>query len=234
MVKIKLMKKIGQKGELNVLVIPLVLVCILLIVALVWAFSIYKKEQNYKNNTDAIAAEQAKKAQAAQAQTDQNTYNEKEKQPLRTYIGPSDFGSLKIEYPKTWSVYVDTTGNSNNAAVDGYGYPGVVPNTGSQGNTGATAYALRFQVLNETYDQVLQNIQSQNQGSQNQVTITPYQPKNVKGVIGVRVDGAIEQNIQGSMVILPLRTTTLEIYTEAQQFVPDFNNYILPNFSFVP
>jgi hypothetical protein len=36
------------------------------------------------------------------------------------------------------------------------------------------------------------------------------------------------------MVILPLRDKTLEISTEAAQYQPDFNTYVLPNVTFNP
>lgn len=131
-------------------------------------------------------------------------------------------------YPKTWSVYVNNV--SSNEPVDGYGYPGQVP--GNSGGSNPTAYALRFQINGSSYSQVLQQFQSQLQ--QKTITITPFSPKNVPKVSGVRIDGAIEQNIQGSMILLPLRNMTLEIWTEAPQFEADFNNNILPNFSFSP
>jgi hypothetical protein len=53
-------------------------------------------------------------------------------------------------------------------------------------------------------------------------------------VTGVRVDGQIADNIQGSMIILPLRDKTQEIWTESNSFLPDFNNNILPNLTFSP
>jgi hypothetical protein len=36
------------------------------------------------------------------------------------------------------------------------------------------------------------------------------------------------------MVVLPLRSQTLQIETAGSQFLGDFNNNILPNFSFSP
>jgi hypothetical protein len=36
------------------------------------------------------------------------------------------------------------------------------------------------------------------------------------------------------MVVLPLRSQTVQIWTEGTQYVDDFNKLILPNFSFSP
>lgn len=222
------MKKSNQSGALNVLLIPLLLVSILFIVAIVYALSIYGKEQDYKNNSDQKVAVAVKAAETLQQKVDAKHYEEVAKQPLRTYNGPSDFGNIVIKYPRTWSIYADQSGESGNP-IDGYGYPGVVP---GQGQNGQTAYALRFQVNNNTYDQMVANYQQQVQS--NQVTVTAYKPKNIPGVVGVRVTGEIQNNKNGDMVILPLRNQTFEIWTESPNFEQDFNNYILPNFSFSP
>lgn len=222
------MKKLGQKGSLNLLLIPLILVGILLIVALVMWYKTYQSEQDYKHNSDqkvAVAVEQAK---TDQQKVDNKQFAEDYKQPLKTYKGPSDYGSLVIKYPKTWSTYVDVS-SSNNQPVDGYGYPGTVPGNDSDGST---AYALRFQVVNDSYDQEISNFQNQLQ--QGEVSIKPYKAKLVPSVVGAMVTGAVQSNKQGTMILLPLRDKTLEIWTEAKQFENDFNNIILPNFSFQP
>src|SRR3989344_4524267 len=67
-----------------------------------WA---YMSRQDYKDNVDqkiATAVEVAKK----QTETAKdNEFLEKEKLPLQDYTGPSQYGSLNIKYPKTWSAY---------------------------------------------------------------------------------------------------------------------------------
>jgi hypothetical protein len=86
--------------------------------------------------------------------------------------------------------------------------------------------------LNQTYSTVLSNLSDLEQTGQ--VTVTPYKLPKVPTVIGVEAVGEIENNISGTMVILPLRDTTLEIWTEGTQFLRDYNQNILPNFSFSP
>jgi hypothetical protein len=41
-------------------------------------------------------------------------------------------------------------------------------------------------------------------------------------------------NSTGTMVLLPMRDKTLEIWTEAPAYLADFNTYILPNITFSP
>ncbi|MGH7240432.1 MAG: hypothetical protein ACREHG_10290, partial [Candidatus Saccharimonadales bacterium] len=112
------MKKSNQSGALNVLLIPLVLASILFVVAIIYAFSIYGKEQDYKNNSDQKVAVAVKAAKSQQQQADAKHYAEVAKNPLRTYNGPSDFGSIVIKYPRTWSIYADQSGESGDP-IDG-------------------------------------------------------------------------------------------------------------------
>lgn len=227
MVKINLnMKRLNQNGEINLLLIPLVLVGLLLVVAIFFGFSVYQKEQDYKTNSDQKSAAASKVASDNQQKVDEKQFIEEAKQPLVTYKGPSAYGSLRVSYPKTWSVYVIDDGNGG-TPVDGYGYPGQVPDI-----SGKTSFALRYQVVSDSYDSVVNQFQGQLQ--QKTVSIKPYHAKQVPSTIGVEVTGAIEQDKLGTMVILPLRAYTLKIWTETPSFENDFNKYILPNFNFSP
>jgi hypothetical protein len=38
----------------------------------------------------------------------------------------------------------------------------------------------------------------------------------------------------GTMVLLPMRDKTLEIWTESNDYLNDFNTYVLPNMTFAP
>ena len=104
-----------------------------------------------------------------------------------------------------------------------------MPDTTNQAN----AFALRLEVNTQTYDQVL--AQYTTLAQQGAVTITPYSLPKVPSVVGVKVTGTIEPNVKsGIMVILPLRSTTLQAWTESPQYESNFNTLILPNLSFSP
>ena len=221
------MKISSERGEINVLLIPLILVIMALIGAGVFGYWAYSGRQDYKNNVDqkinvAVAAAQQKLSTQKDKQ-----FAEEEKNPLTTYSGPSSYGSLVVKYPKTWSGYVDEE-DGTDTPINAYFYPGVVPSASNQNN----AFALRVQVLQQSYDSILQQYNSYAQ--QKLVTVNPYTLPGVKSVVGVRVEGQIQPQKHGSLVILPVRNQTLEIWTEASQFSSDFNNIILPNFTFSP
>lgn len=219
------MIKHNQQGSVNVLLLPLIISVSLLVIFLAfgaWAFS---SRQSYKNDSDqkvAVAVDQAKSAQSA---TDAKQYSEAAKSPLKTYTGPEQYGKVSFQYPKTWSGYVDASGNGSSAPLDGYFNPDVVPSVNDQNST----FALRVQVVAQSYDTVVQQFSNQ-QG----VTVAPFRLAKVPSVVGVEVQGQIEQDKQGIMIILPVRDKTLEVYTESTAFTGDFNNTILPNLTFVP
>lgn len=221
------MNREDQRGEISLMVVSFGLVCLCLIGVIVFAVWAYSGRQDYKNNVDQkiTAANAVVKNQVEQA--DAKNYAEQAKQPLRTYVSSAQNGSVTINYPKTWSGYVSENANGGNA-IDGYFYPGIVPSTTDQNST----FALRVVLSPQQYSDVLNGFSSQQQ--QGQVTIKPFSFKKVPQVVGTRIDGQIAQNKTGSMVIVPLRNQTLQIWTESQQFESDFNNNILPNFSFSP
>lgn len=220
------MAKHNQKGEINILLIPLILVVLLFIGAASFAFWAFNSRQDYKNNSDKKVNTAVEAATQATQATDAKKYAEAAKQPLKTYAGPEAYGSVHLVYPKTWSAYVDTT--SSSFPVNGYLYPDVVPGVNDQTAT----FALRLQVVAQSYSQVMS--QYSNLAKNGKVRVVPYKLPKIDSVVGSRVDGQITTTKQGSMVVLPMRDKTLKIWTESNQFLPDFNNNVLPNTSFSP
>lgn len=220
------MKFRAQVGAINVLLIPLILVIVLLIGTAGFAFWAFGQRQDYKNNSDAKVATAVTAAQQQESAQKDKEFAQKEKFPYNTYSGPAAYGSLIIKYPKTWSGYVSTQNGS--FPINGYFYPGQVPDVTNQGNS----FALRVEVLQQSYNTVLQQLQTYI--TQGKAKAKAYQPQNVANVVGTRLDGQIGPQKQGSMIILPYRAQTLELWTENADFKADFDNIILPNFSFSP
>jgi hypothetical protein len=215
-----------ERGQLNVLLIPVILLTLLLIGAgtlAVWAFN---ERQVYKDHSDKKVAIAVEANTTTVQAKDASDFAEQAKQPLKTYVGPEAYGSVHISYPKTWSAYVDTTGTAT--GLNGYFAPDVVPSISAPSST----FALRVQVLQTAYSHIVN--QFSGLVKQGKITVAPYSLPKVPSIVGVRVDGQIATDKQGSMVVLPLRDKTLEISTEANAFLPDFNANILPNASFSP
>jgi hypothetical protein len=217
-----------EAGMINILLIPFILAVLFFLATAGFAYWAYSSRQDYKDNTDQKISSAVALAKQQEDTKKDADFVQQEKKPLRTYSGPEAYGSLKISYPKTWSAYVAQTDNNSSLPLDGYFYPGTVPSVSNQDNT----FALRLQVVTQSYSDVLNSFSSfVKNGS---VTVKPYALPKVPSVIGVRIEGQVIPHKSGSMIVLPLRNTTLKIWTEASQFECDFNSNILPNVSFSP
>lgn len=215
-----------QRG-FSALVVPFSLAVIFLITAVIFGGWAYAKMLDYKNNVNAKISTAVATAKQQEDTAKDAAFAEQEKQPLKAYVGPTAYGSLTINYPKTWSGYVVDTRNSS-PFIDGYFYPNVVPDTQSQNSS----FALRVQMVQDSYSTVLNSLSTYVQSGK--AKVTPYAAPKVPSVVGARVDGNLNGSKTGTMIILPVRNMTLKIWTEAPQFQNDFSNYILPNFTFAP
>jgi hypothetical protein len=217
----------GRRGSIVTIVLA-----VLLVVAVIfggWAFS---KMNHYKNDADKIAADAVSKAKKDQALQLQAQFAEQSKSPFKTFHGSPTYGSISFNYPKTWSAYVDLSSTSE--PINGYFQPDVVP--GVQSNT---AFALRVEVVNTDYSQVMQQLASYI--SQGALTAKAYVPPKLQGVAnvvpGTYLSGQInnqDQTQRGNMLVIKVRDKTLEIYSESNSFAADFNNTVLSSLTFAP
>ncbi len=217
--------KLNHNGAIRAAAVSLVL-GILLIASLIFGFWAFSGRQKYRDNSaqlvsqavsSAVAQQKAADSKASSSNTGQN--------PLLEYIGPQEYGTIELYYPGTWSSYVDLS-DSNGNPLDGYFYPGTLP---SVTDDGTYNFALRLQVNGNSYASQLQNYQQNNQ-----VTVSAYSLPKVPSVVGVMITGQIENESTGTLVILPLRTESLELWTEGTAYESQFTNDILANLSFSP
>lgn len=221
------MNTLGQRGAINILLVPLILVVVLFIAASsfgIWAFA---SRADYKNNSDQKVAAAVEAAKTATQQEDAVLYDEKAKQPYDTFIGSAAYGNLTVNYPKTWSAYVEEK-ERGTKPINGYFQPSVVPDTSETNNS----YALRIELVQQSYDQVVKSFDGQLKAGL--VTVQPFKLAKVPSVVGVRVEGQITNRKQGTMIVLPLRNMTLKVWTESNDYKADLDTHILPNMSFVP
>lgn len=218
-------KKMNNIGGVNLLVVALIFVFVLFLGALGFGYWAYTERTDYKNNVDEkieTAVEVAKKETATQKD---NEFIEREKRPLQVYSGPSSFGSISIQYPKTWSAYVED--NNDSTPITGFFHPNYVPSI-----KGDTAFAFRLEVSNDSYANEIKQFDSDVKNGE--AKAQPYKPVNVDNIIGSRITGKISSDKQGVLILIPLRDKTIKLWTEADQFVPDFEKNILKNFKFSP
>jgi len=222
------MLKHNQDGAVNGLAVSLVLTILLLIGAAGFGFWAYNSRQDYKYHVDAKISAAVTDATAKEGKIKDAQFAEEAKKPLKIYQGPEAYGSLMISYPKTWSSYVDASGKNGSTLVDGYFAPSTVPSTTDPNSV----FSLRIQVLSQSYDDVLQSFAGQQQSGK--LTVSAYALPKLPKTVGVKAVGLIDDTTSVTMIVLPLRSDTLEIWTEGTQYLNDFNNNILPNFTFSP
>ncbi len=216
-----------QGGYISTMLVSLISVSVVLAVALGFGTWAYISRQDYKNNSDQKAVEAADERQKATEAADAAQYAEEAKNPLTTHKAPAQYGGVTIQYPKTWSGYVIEK-PSGTTQIDDYFHPSVVPDAMDKDN----AFAVRIEVLDQTYDKVLKTYD--NEIDAKKLVAAPYTFAKVPDVVGTRLDGEVELNKQGSLVVVPMRNLTLKVWTESPTFLADFNAIILPNLSFSP
>jgi hypothetical protein len=190
------------------LTIGLIVLSVALAVFGIWAFMNYSSQKTNVDNKVNVAVAAAKKTQA---DADEVKFAEREKQPNRQFVGPDDYGRLTFDYPKTWSVYVDSaTGDSTYQA---YLNPLVVPQVSS-----SQQFALRIVIQQQDYDKAIASFDSLvKNGSLQSSSVT------VNGQTGVRLDGNFSKDLRGAEVIFKIRDKTLTLRTDANTFLTDFN-----------
>lgn len=217
-----------QRGSANPLLIATVLLAVLLVVAaggFIWA---YMSMTDWRDNTQAKIDSAVDAAKDQQQKDDQAHFEEEEKKPNRSYQGPSDMGSVRFNYPKTWSGYI---AQSNDSGLEVYFNPLMV----STVNPDVTPYALRVEVSNDNYADVLDDYQGLvEDGVATASTIIIGKTDDFSGYEGVRVDGQLTDTINGSVVIFKVRDKTLRLYVDSQDYMNDFNNTVLTSLKFEP
>ncbi len=217
------MRNKNQRGAIDPLLIPLI-ICVVIVLALagfsVWSYGQYL---DHKNNVDSKVVSAVAEAETAQQSELEAAFLQREKNPLKTYISPGSTGSITLKYPKTWSAYI-VEDEDGRTPLDIHIHPSFVPSLKSE-----VALALRVTLEGNSYADEVEDYDGQ--VVKGELTAKPFRKA---GVTGVRFDGNIDDELEGSLVIFPLRDKTLKIWTESTSFRDDFDNIILRNLNFIP
>lgn len=206
------------KSGPSLMVIIVMVILILLFIgagsAAIWA---YGKYMTAHTNVQSQIEEQVAAAKNEQANKDEDKFLEREKQPNKQFVGPDNYGRVTFDYPKTWSAYAASNTDSNGGTYQAYLNPGVVPPTDGD----SPVFALRVTIQQQTMQQALQQYQGQIQSGQ--MTSSSF---SANGHNGTRVDGNFTPQMRGAAVLLQIRDKVLIVQTDANTFLPDFNNII--------
>lgn len=200
-------------GQL-VAIIGLSLVVMILGSVSIWAIVSFNEQKTDVDGRVAVAVAEAKNVQATD---DEKKYLEREKEPLKKFSGPEDYGLLTFGYPKTWSAYIDKDA-ANGGEYRAYFHPNEVPPVG---NSETAQFALRVTIEQRDYDQVVQSYD----GLVKRGDLKPSASAS-QGNKGTRFDGSFSKNIRGAAVVYKSRDKTITLRTDALTFKSDFDKLV--------
>lgn len=166
-------------------------------------------------DVDLQISDAVEKAKYEQKEEDLVQFAEDEKYPLRSFVGPVDYGQLSFEYPKTWSLYIDKD------ASDGGDYEAYFNPLAVEAISNKTVNALRVAIYDESFDEVTASFQGSLNSKDSGLSMSTV---DVNGVIMNRYVGNIPgTEFSGAFVVFKIRDKTAVIRTDAEQFMGDFD-----------
>ena len=208
----------GKKDTTLIETIILVIVCLIAAAAIVFAVIFFMKfnelQTNYESDKGLAVAEAVK----AKQDDLEKEFAEREKLPFYSFTGPSDYGSISFQYPKTWSVYVESDG-VDNSDYKAYFRPSQVDPIKNKNSR----YALRFSILNRQYDTVQKNYETKVKNGKMTSSIFNADGNNITGI---RYEGEIEKEINGVVILVKVNDKTAVFQMDAEAYRTDFENLV--------
>ncbi|MBC7764107.1 hypothetical protein H7Y29_00145 [Microbacteriaceae bacterium] len=207
------MKRHNEQGAINGSIIAIVALILLVLIFGsfgIWSYLNYTEQKTNVEEKIAVAS-----AAAVLKNSDelQKKFEAAEKEPMRQFLGPSDYGHLTFDYPKTWSAYqasdISLGGGVTYAA---YLNPILVPPVGDK-----TKFAIRITIEQKIFDKAVE------------VYAPLIKKGNLKSSVysdgahtGTRLEGNFNKDIIGTAVLIKMRDRTLTIRTDGDVFKADY------------
>lgn len=207
------MKRHYERGAINGSVIAIV--ALFLLVILFGSFGIwsYLNYTEQKTNVDEKIAEASAAAVLQSSDELQKKFEAAEKEPMRQFLGPADYGRLTFDYPKTWSAYqASDISEGGGVTYEAYLNPILVPPVSDK-----TKFALRITIEQKIFDKAVETYASLvKKGS---LKSSVYSDGTHTGT---RLEGNFNKDIIGTAVLIKMRDRTLTIRTDGDVFKSDY------------
>ena len=200
-------------GAINGSIFAIIALAILVLVFgsfSIWAYMNYMEQKRDVDSKidEAAAAQVLENSKKLQAE-----FEKKEKEPMRQFVGPSDYGRLTFDYPKTWSAYQATdVSQGGGVTYEAYLNPVLVPPVGE-----TTKFAVRIIIEQKTYDQSVADYAKQVENGELKSSVYSDGSRT-----GTRLVGNFNEDIYGTAVLIKMRDRTLTIRTDGDVFKDDF------------
>ena len=197
--RIDLMKTVG--------LIVVSLLAVLFIGLFIWMWLKWNDAStNVKGKVDVAVAEAKNELQTKL----ESEFEEKEKYPYKVFTGPTDLGELSFEYPKTWSLYVQSNA-SRGGDYAAYLNPGQVNVV--QENT---VMALRVSIKGTLFDQAISDFAEKVRSGDMTLSTTVVNGNNVNVYTG-----KLDNEYQGIICVFKLRDKTVMLQTDSTSVFSD-------------
>jgi hypothetical protein len=203
----------GKKSSVIETII-LVFVCLIAAAAIVFAVMFYMQYNDLQADYDSKLASEVAAAEKNQKEIDEKDFMDREKLPNYSFTGPSDYGSISFQYPKTWSVYIHSDGTQN-SDFEAYFSPKFVNPIDDE----KSRYALRFIIRNEPSDEVMREYNTKVLDGDMTSKIFNADRNRISGNI---YEGTIEEGMVGIVFVFKVNNMTGILRTDAETFRKDF------------
>lgn len=197
--RIDLMKTVG--------LIVVSLLAVLFIGLFIWMWVKWNDAStNVKGKVDVAVAEAKNELQTKL----ESEFEEKEKYPYKVFTGPTDLGELSFEYPKTWSLYIQSSANRGGdyAAYLNPGQVNVVQDD--------TVMALRVSIKGTLFDQAISDFAEKVRSGDMTLSTTVVNGNNVNVYTG-----KLDNEYQGIICVFKLRDKTVMLQTDSTSVFSD-------------
>ena len=202
-----------ENGAVNTSIFAIVALVILVLVFgsfSIWAYINYLDQ---KQNVDSKIADASAKAKLDQSIKDEEDFLKREKEPMRQFVGPSDYGRLTFDYPKFWSAYQATDVSAGGGVTyQAYLNPILVPPVSDK-----TKFAIRVTIEQKIYDKALEAYAKQIKAGDLKSSVYSDGTHT-----GTRLEGNFNKDIIGTAVLIKMRDRTLTIRTDGDVFKADY------------
>ena len=197
--RIDLMKTVG--------LIVVSLLAVLFIGLFIWMWVKWNDAStNVKGKVDVAVAEAKNELQTKL----ESEFEEKEKYPYKVFTGPTDLGELSFEYPKTWSLYVQSSANRGGDYA-AYLHPGQVNVVQDD-----TVMALRVSIKGTLFDQAISDFAEKVRSGDMTLSTTVVNGNNVNVYTG-----KLDNEYQGIICVFKLRDKTVMLQTDSTSVFSD-------------
>ena len=202
----------------TIAIIVLSLIAVTFIGLFIWMTLQYNDARTDVDGQISVAIAKAKDEQTSKMEAE---FLEREKYPFKVFKGPADYGELTFEYPKTWSVYVESAANSG-GDFNAYFNPIQIDELNKD-----TINALRVSIMNTSFDSITEKLKRDVDRKNSELTVEAVTIGKDNNITANRYSGRIPSTVfSGYIVTFKIRDKTVMLQTDSVLFTDDFNKLL--------